>query len=508
MLKKHSQIFEALFTASDLLVVSVAWLLAYWVRFSWGMIPVEKGVPPIADYTRMLLFVWLIWAFVFRRFGLYKPMRGVSRLRETLKVVRANTFSVVLLLAVTYLFREKNIPFSRLVFVIFWLLSNSFTLVSRALIRSFLRAMRRRGYNLRYALIVGVGSVAQKIAGSMLANREYGIELLGCLGEDGFAAQRSNGRTQARNSDEFYRGHPARGGYREGEGTNLVLAYSELASHSPDLPIIGTYTQLPFFLEQGKVDQVIVALPLSDHDRLGEIIALIGDSMVDVKIVPDVHEFIQLGSQVEEFDGLPVVSLASTPLVGINRLVKRVVDIALSFVFLVVLSPLLALIAVLVRTTSRGPLFYQQERIGLDGRKFNIYKFRTMTADAEQNGAQFAVRNDPRVTPLGKLLRRFNLDELPQLVNVLCGTMSLVGPRPERPVFIGQFRARIPKYMLRHKVQAGMTGWAQVHGWRGDTSIEKRIEHDLYYIEHWSLLLDFRIMLMTLFHSFRDRNAY
>lgn len=499
MLKKHSQLFEGLFTASDLLVVSVAWALSYLLRFQWDLIPVDKGVPPFTDYLRMLLFVWLIWAFVFRRFGLYRPMRGVSRFREPWKVIRANTFAVVLLLAVTYLFREKSVPFSRLVFVIFWFLSTTFTVTSRLLIRYCLRAMRRRGYNLRYALIVGAGDLASKVATRMMRHPEYGMILIGCLASQAPQTTPSPRRGNWRNLHLWQQ--------PEEEGALRSLAESDQSARL-EIPVVGKYEDLPRFLEQGNVDQVIVTLPLKDHDRLEEVISSIGDAMVDVKIVPDVHQFIQLGSQVEEFDGLPVVSLASTPLAGLNRPLKRVLDIILGSLFFLILSPLMLILAFLVKITSKGPIFFSQERVGLDGRTFNIYKFRTMSLDAEVDGAKFAVPGDPRTTPLGRILRRFSLDELPQLVNVILGQMSLVGPRPERPVFIDQFRARIPRYMLRHKVQAGMTGWAQVNGWRGNTSIEKRIEHDLYYIENWSLLLDLKILVLTVFRGVRDRNAY
>jgi Undecaprenyl-phosphate glucose phosphotransferase len=448
----------------------------------------------------MLIFVWLIWAFVFRRFGLYRPMRGVSRFREVWKVIRANTFAVILLLAITYLFREKSVPFSRLVFLIFWFTSTVLTVGSRSLVRQFLRAMRRRGYNLRYAIIVGAGELASKVARRMMRHPEYGMILIGCLGREGSIPNegRPRGRWKSLSLWEGVEGSAIRARQEEGDGIESLI----------EIPVVGRYEDLPRFLEQGHIDQVIVTLPLADHDRLEEVISSIGDAMVDVKIVPDVHQFIQLGSQVEEFDGLPVVSLASTPLAGVNRVLKRALDMILGSIFLLLLSPLILLLIFFVRLTSKGPVFFSQERVGLDGRRFNIYKFRTMSMDAEVDGAKFATPGDPRVTALGRILRRFSLDELPQLVNVIQGHMSLVGPRPERPVFIDEFRGRIPRYMLRHKVQAGMTGWAQVNGWRGNTSIEKRIEHDLYYIENWSLLLDLKILALTLLRGISDRNAY
>lgn len=495
MLKKHSQLFEGLFAAADLAVVSVSWLASYWVRFRAGVIPIEKGIPNFPDYAKMLIFVWFIWAWVFRRFNLYRPMRGRRRLHEMWLLVRANAFAVLILVALTYLFREKSIEFSRLVFLIFLAMSTVMTIGARTVVRSVLRGMRRRGYNLRYALIVGAGPLAEKVAQRMLMHPELGVELIGALSRD---------FVDVNDPSPLLPGSDAWDQQRESE-----YAHRETSHSSPrQLRIIGTYEDLPRFLASGNVDQVIVAMPLSDHDLLEAVVNSVGDSMVDLKIVPDVHQFIQLGTLIEEFEGLPVVSLASTPLIGMNRLLKRTVDIFLSAFCLVFFSPLLLLIAVLVKLTSRGPIFYSQERMGLDGEMFYIYKFRTMHIYAERRGARFAKKNDPRTTALGRILRKFSLDELPQLWNVLWGQMSLVGPRPERPIFIQEFRQQVPRYMLRHKVQAGMTGWAQVHGWRGNTSIERRIEHDLYYIEHWSLLLDLKIMLLTLIRGFRDRNAY
>jgi Undecaprenyl-phosphate glucose phosphotransferase len=492
MLKKHAQLFEGLFLASDLLVVSAAWIFSYWLRFSSGLIPIEKGVPGFGDYLRMLIFVWLIWAFVFRRFGLYRPMRGVSRYTELWLVIRATSFSVVLLLAATYIFREKTIPFSRLVFLIFWFSATLFAIWSRSIIRGILRFMRKRGYNLRYVLIVGAGGVARSVADRIVSHPEYGLELVGCLSGEGLrdVSYKSSfdGNTVVRSSSESYA--------------------MEAVDPGLKTKIIGNYSDVPELLSRGGIDQVIIALPLSDHFLIESVMSYIGDSIVDIRVVPDVHKFVQLGSLVEELNGLPVISLASTPLSGINTVAKRIFDIIVGTALFILFSPLMLLIAALVKVTSTGPVLFSQERVGLDGRSFKIFKYRTMTVNAEDNGAQFAVKNDPRTTVIGRFLRSTSLDELPQLINVILGQMSLVGPRPERPVFIEEFRRHVPKYMLRHKVQAGMTGWAQINGWRGNTSIERRIEHDLYYIEHWSLFLDIRILWLTLFRGFLNRNAY
>ncbi|NLF24842.1 MAG: undecaprenyl-phosphate glucose phosphotransferase [Deltaproteobacteria bacterium] len=467
MLKKRRQIFELLFMASDLLVVSASWMLAYWLRFETDLVPADKGIPNFSHYLTMLLFIWLIWAFVFRRMGLYRPMRGVRRVREHWLLLNANLTAVVLLIAVTYLFREKSVPFSRLVFIYFGVLATLSTMAQRSLLRFLLREVRRRGYNLRYLLIVGAGQVAGDIASRVRLHREVGMQLIGCLSKDGCEERGPRG-----------------------------------------LPVVGRYNDLRHLVSTMDIDQVVVALPLEDNEWLPEIMSQLKDSLVDVKIVPDLYRFVSLGGSIEEFEGLPVISVQETPLNGINLFAKRVVDVVLASLALIVCAPLMLIIALLIKLTSRGPVLYRQERVSFDGTAFKIIKFRTMSTDAEQSGPGWTKPGDSRVTRLGRFLRSSSLDELPQFFNVLSGEMSIVGPRPERPVFIEEFRKRIPRYYLRHKVPAGMTGWAQVNGWRGDSSIDKRIECDLYYIENWTLFLDLKILLLTVFRGFRNRNAY
>jgi len=467
MLKEKRQLFELMYIIADLVVISIAWLLAYWIRFTTDFVPIEKGVPPISNYLSLLLFIWLIWVFVFKRMGLYRPMRGVRRVREIWLLINANALSILLLIALTYLFREKSEPFSRLVFVYFGIIGTVFTITERSLLRYFLREVRRRGYNLRYMLLVGAGKVAGDIASRIRLHRELGIQLIGCLSRDGTEKKGPRG-----------------------------------------IPIVGKYTDVGKLLQTVDIDQLMVALPLEDNHFLPEIMAQLDDSLVDVKIVPDLYQFVSLGGSVEEFEGLPVIGLQASPLDGINLALKRVCDLIVASILIVVLAPFLLAIALVIKLTSRGPVFYSQERVSLDGTPFSIYKFRTMHLDAEDDGPRWATKGDSRTTVIGKFLRSSSLDELPQLFNVILGNMSIVGPRPERPVFIKEFRRRIPRYMLRHKVPAGMTGWAQINGWRGNTSIDKRIEYDLYYIENWSLFLDLKILFMTIFKGFRNSNAY
>jgi Undecaprenyl-phosphate glucose phosphotransferase len=297
-------------------------------------------------------------------------------------------------------------------------------------------------------LLIGAGQVAADMVSRVRLHQELGVQLIGCLSRDGSE--------------------------RRGPG---------------GVPIVGGYGDLERFISRADIDQIVVALPLEDQQILPDIMDQLKDSLLDIKIIPDLYQFASIGGAIEEFEGLPVISLQGSPLDGINMVSKRGLDLAIASCALLIFSPLMALIAVLVKLTSRGPILFKQERVSFDGSRFKIVKFRTMYQDAEAAGPGWTTPGDGRVTPLGRFLRSTSLDELPQLFNVLRGDMSIVGPRPERPVYIKEFRQRIPRYMLRHKVPAGITGWAQVHGWRGDTSIDKRIEYDLYYIENWSLLL-------------------
>jgi Undecaprenyl-phosphate glucose phosphotransferase len=275
------------------------------------------------------------------------------------------------------------------------------------------------------------------------------------------------------------------------------------------LPLLGTIEEAPEIAMRESIDHLYVALPPEQHVQMLGLIDSTSREMVDVKVVPDVLQVIALRARLEDLDGVPVININDVPLQGFNSVVKRAIDIAISATALVALAIPLALIALLVKLTSRGAVFYRQERMGLDGHPFMIHKFRSMYDDAEaETGPVFASQDDPRRTPLGKVLRRSNIDELPQFWNVLKGEMSLVGPRPERPLFVAQFKHKIPQYMLRHKVKAGITGWAQVNGWRGNTSIEKRIEYDLYYIENWSVRLDLKIMWLTVLKGFFHKHAY
>lgn len=466
MLKRHSQFLESLMLLADLLAISASWLGSYYLRFYWGPIPVYRGIPDARPYLLLLGLIAIVWAVAFKAFGLYRPRRISSRLAEVRDIAKACTLAVLILVAATFFL--KPFEFSRLAILYFWVFSILSVSFVRNSFREVLRFLRRRGYNLRHILIVGEGALARKLVERIYARPELGLRIVGLMvGDPRMVGQEVEG-----------------------------------------LRVLGTYEQAGEIAGELSIDRVLIAIPLEAYERMEGILRSLEEGIADVNVVPDLYQYMTLRGGVEEFDGLPLVSLQDSPSYGWSLVGKRMMDIVLSSVALLVTGPLLLLLTAAIKFTSPGPVLYRQKRMGLDGRTFQMLKFRSMRTDAEDDtGPVWAARNDGRRTEIGALLRRTSLDELPQLVNVLKGEMSLVGPRPERPVFIEEFRKRIPRYMLRHKVKAGITGWAQVNGWRGDTSLEKRIECDLYYIEHWSLLFDLKILWLSLWRGFVHKNA-
>jgi Undecaprenyl-phosphate glucose phosphotransferase len=467
MLKKHTQLFESLLLISDLLIIVLSWLFSYYLRFYSNLLPAEKGIPDIFEYSLLLIPIIIIWGFVFKMFGLYRPKRINSHLSEVLDIFKASVASVLVLISITFFLRQYE--FSRLVFL-FFIVINIFSLsFERMIFREILRFLRRKGYNLRFALVVGTGGPANSIIHSIERHPEVGIKIKGIISID-----------------------PA-----------------DMDKKIQGIKVLDTYENIRHIIRKYRIDNVFIALSWQEHARVVEVLRSIEDEMVDIKVIPDLYEFMTLRGGVEEFDGIPILNLQNSPLYGWNSLIKRTGDVIFAGISITILSPFLLLIAILIKMTSPGPVLYKQERMGVGGEIFNIMKFRSMKTDAEnETGAIWASKDDPRRTKFGSFLRKTSLDELPQLFNVLKGNMSLVGPRPERPVFIEEFRKNIPKYMLRHTMKAGITGWAQVNGWRGNTDIKKRIEHDLYYIENWSLSFDIKILFLTILSGFINRNAY
>jgi Undecaprenyl-phosphate glucose phosphotransferase len=466
MFKRHNQLFTALRVLLDMVLVGAAFWGAYALRFGSPRTWPYPELPLPQETFVVAALALIVWPLSLRAMGLYRPQRQKTPLDEVFGVFKATLVAGLLLVALTYFIRDAR--YSRGTLSLFTGLSFLGISLERVFFKEILQALRRRGYNLRYVLVLGAGRLSRQVMEQIDLHRELGFRPVGCLSVT-----------------------------RKRVGTSVG-----------GVEVLGTLRDLRRVLESRGVDQVLVALPSRSMHHLPRIMEVCADTTVDVKLVPDVYQYATLFGGLEEFGGLPIVNLQSSGVLGINAIAKRVFDLVLSGLFLILLAPLLGLVALIVKAGSRGPVLYAQERVGLDGKAFRMLKFRTMRTDAESEGPRFAEDRDPRVTRMGALLRRASLDELPQLWNVLLGDMSLVGPRPERPVFIDQFRRHIPRYQLRHMVKSGMTGWAQIHGLRGNTSIQKRVEYDLYYIEHWSLLLDLKILARTLAFGFLSRNAY
>jgi Undecaprenyl-phosphate glucose phosphotransferase len=464
MIRRTHQIIYAWFLFWDLLLTGVCWVAAYYARFQSGWIPVHKTPPDIYLCWRNLPLVILLAAIAYRLTGQYVIHRLRRFREEMVGVIRGTALMSLLVMATTFYLHD---PYeSRTTMVLFSLSTTAAILAERRLSWLAIRFLRSQGYNQTRALVVGTGRVARKTARALHRIGWLGMKNVG-----------------------FIEDQPSR--------------------WTEDLNIIGTTADLPALIERYAIEHVFICLPMSRYHEARRIFDALSQTVVEVRLVTDIPSMAGLSLTTTHLDGLPMIGLRESPHFGLNVLVKRAMDIALSSLALVVLAPVLLLIALLVKLTSPGSIFYRQERCGLNGRPFQMMKFRSMRTDAEQQtGAVWAQKDDPRRTPVGAFLRQTSLDELPQLINVLRGDMSLVGPRPERPVFIHQFRKTIPNYMVRHSVKAGITGWAQVHGWRGNTSLRKRVQYDLYYITHWNPWLDIRIMWMTLFHGLFHRNAY
>jgi Undecaprenyl-phosphate glucose phosphotransferase len=481
MLKFQTRVMVVTYVLSDVAATAVAWVIAYLLRFHAdpiaALIPITKGIPPIADYLVLLPLMALLWPAVLYFHGLYRMRRGRSRIDELFSIFTsvlissALTLGATLYIRVYYRYQPEVAPrweYSQAVFALFVALDVLLVATARSAIRAWQERQWAAGHSVTRVAVAGTGELGRTVAEALLAHRELGYRVAGFLAE-----------------------RPAAEGHL-------------------GLPVLGTLDAAREAVEAHRIDQLYVALPPEEHGRTLPLVESLSNECVDVKVVPDVVQYATIKAALEDLDGIPIISLNEVPLQGWNSMVKRLVDVAASFLLLIFLSPFLGLIALAIRLFGgNGPILLRQERMTLDGRTFHIYKFRTMVDGAEKiTGPVFATENDPRRTSIGVRLRRRNLDELPQLLNVLLGDMSLVGPRPERPPFVRQFKERIPQYMRRHRVKSGMTGWAQVNGWRGNTSIEKRIEYDLYYIENWSLLLDLKILILTLFRGFGQKHAY
>lgn len=455
MFKRHSELMLFVLRASDMLAAGASAVAAHAImgaahRAGWA----EQAIAFERFHVPMVAAA-LLAAPVYARFGLYEPKRFKALAGELPVILRAVIVAWCLMYVAASLLSPPGS--SRMMLVAMlppWLVLAA---LSRSIGRILLHQVRRAGFNLRHAAIVGTGRLAQTLFHTLRRNNWTGIEVHYFI-DDAVQPRRLLGRD-----------------------------------------VLGGLDRIESILQGRNVDMVFVALPPHEHQRTQDVLNRLACTRHDVRVVPDMLSYHFLKHEMEQLDNLPIVTLTYTPLQGWNALLKRAFDVVGAAAGLVLLAPLLLAIAVAVRLGSRGPVFYRQIRASLGGKPFRIVKFRTMVADAErQSGPVWAAEEDPRATPLGRLLRRTNLDELPQLYNVLRGDMSLVGPRPERPELVARFRHQIPRYMLRHHAKAGLTGWAQIHGLRGQTSLRKRVQYDMFYICNWSFGLDLRILAATL----------
>ena len=471
MIKDNQKRLNRLHVLIDAVVIVAAYVLSWYIIIGSGWFYVAHEVLPPGIYLGVLVVIVPAYLLLYTVFHLFTPKRVQGRRREFANIFKANIIGFLLFGMVLYLGGKNPFfqNFSRRLVFFFFVVNVVAETVERNLIRIFLRSIRSKGYNQKHVLLIGYSRAAESYIDRVAANPEWGYQIRGIL------------------DDHKQRGESYRG-----------------------VKVIGTTDNLKLILNMNLLDEIAITLSIRDYAGLEKMVAECEKSGVHTKFIPDYNKFIPTMPYTEDLQGLPVINIRHVPLNDLlNATVKRVMDLCGAVAALILFSPVMLITAVLVKITSPGPVIYSQERVGLHNRPFRMYKFRSMEVQpASQEKKQWTTQGDPRVTLVGKVIRKTSIDELPQLFNVLVVSMSLVGPRPERPFFVERFKEEIPRYMIKHQVRPGMTGWAQINGYRGDTSIERRIEHDLYYIENWTLGFDFKILFLTVFKGFINKNAY
>lgn len=449
----------------DALIVAAVWYGCWFLRFDSNLLPITKGLPSPADYQSVMLPLTLVYSCLFHIVGAYRRDRVHFGFRALKKITEGAVLGLLVFIAVLYF--KNAVYYSRIYLLLFLGFLVPALVLGRGLLNIAWHWAERHVVKRIRILLLGGGDLLAMYVEKLNERRPYPIEWVGRLGDK---------------ADE-----PGLGG----------------------IPFMGTEERLSRLLSHEKIDALVISYPNDRITKYAEILESVSNEMVAIKVLPDFGKYSTFAYSADHEQGIPLLQFNKTPVGMTDRVMKRLWDFFGALILILLFSPAYLLLALLVKLTSRGPIFYKQQRMGADGSLFYIYKFRSMRIDAEQEtGAVWAKEGDDRTTPLGKWLRKTSLDETPQFFNVLKGDMSLVGPRPERPVFVEQFRREIPKYMLRHKMKSGITGWAQVNGWRGNTSLDERIKHDLYYIENWSHFFDIKILLMTLTKGFVNRHAY
>ena len=469
MIKDNQRHFNRLHVLIDACIIAVSYMLAWWVQFQ--LLNNTSGLV-FRHYMSILPLLVPLYVVIYALFGLYTT-KSVRRKRvEVEKIVQANTIGLVLFMTALFFFRgnlEFTNHFSRMLLAWFYLINITLECLFRNFIRLALQHIREKGFNQKHMILVGYSRAAEEYIDRIKANPEWGYDIMGIL------------------DDNVQPGMKYRG-----------------------VEVIGRTEEIAGVLEAAKPDEIAITLGLSEYSKLEHIVAVCEKSGVHTKFIPDYNNIIPTRPYTEDLMGLPVINIRHVPLTNtFNAFMKRCVDLGGSVFAIILFSPVMLITAIAIKLTSPGPLIYTQERVGLHNKTFRMYKFRSMDVQSpkKERGA-WTVPGDPRVTKVGKIIRKTSIDELPQLFNILKGDMSLVGPRPERPFFVEKFREEIPRYMIKHQVRPGMTGWTQINGYRGNTSIRKRIEYDLYYIENWTLGFDIKILFLTIFKGFINKNAY
>ena len=468
MIKDNQKYFNRLQLLLDGVIVAISYILAWFLKF-WVFKDNNPAVGALSmeQYFNMLYFIVPGYLILYYMFHLYTSKRDTKTRYEVSSIIMANGVGIGCFMIVQYLLKQMH--FSREMLLIFVITNTVLMVLSRSIIHRILRSLRKKGYNLKHMILVGYSRSAEEYIDRIMANPQWGYVVCGIL------------------DDKVPRGTVYKG-----------------------VKVLGEIDNLLIILPENKMDEIAITLSLADYDRLEQLVDWCEKSGVHTKFIPDYNSLIPSKPYTEDILGLPVINIRYVPLTNtVNWWLKRSIDFVGAFVALIIASPIMIGAAIAIKCTSKGPIIFKQERIGLHNEPFKMYKFRSMvqqTDDEEKKG--WTVKDDPRVTKVGAFLRRTSLDELPQLFNILKGDMSLVGPRPERPQFVEKFKEEIPRYMIKHQVRPGLTGWAQVNGYRGDTSIRKRVEYDIYYIENWTLGMDIKILFMTLFTGFVNKNAY
>ena len=467
LIKDNQRLFNRLHIVLDGIVTAISYFIAYVIKFESVFSDRSIYHLPFTTYMIALPFLIPSYIFFYYQFSLYNSKRVSGRKRELINIINANIIGMLAFMVVLFVINQPD--FSRTMIFIFFAVNIFLETLARNIIRYLLRFFRKKGYNLKYVLLVGYSKSAEDYINRIRVNPQWGYVVCGILDD----------RVEA---GTVYKG----------------------------VKVLGRIGNLDIILPENKLDEIAITLSLDEYGKLERIVSLCEKSGVHTKFIPDYNRVIPSKPYMEDLDGLPIINIRHVPLTNtLNIIAKRIVDIIGSVLMIIVFSPVMLISVIAIKTTSKGPVIFRQDRVGLHNKPFQMYKFRSMEMQKPQTEENaWTVRDDPRVTKVGKILRKTSMDELPQLFNILKGDMSIVGPRPERPQFVEKFKEEIPRYMVKHQVRPGLTGWAQVNGLRGDTSITERIEYDIYYIENWTMGFDFKIMFMTVFRGLINKNAY